>query len=84
MKPAQGLGLHGINLDLCLVDGAAFHAPQGPVLKAGPRRDSALDCHAGLASGTARTLGRTRRQFGRRRVQVGHDMIRSKSRTAII
>jgi hypothetical protein len=44
---------------------AAFGAPQGPMLKAGTRRDSALDCHAGLASRTARTLGDARRQFGR-------------------
>jgi hypothetical protein len=54
------------------VDVAAFRAPQGPVLEAGTRRDSALDCHAGLASGTARTLGGARRQCGRRRLQIGH------------
>jgi hypothetical protein len=34
-KSAQSIGLHGINVDLRLVDGAAFHAPQRPVLKAG-------------------------------------------------
>jgi len=54
------------------MDMAAFTAPQGPVLKAGPRRDNALDCHAGLASGTTLALGGARRQFGRREVQSGH------------
>jgi hypothetical protein len=57
----------GINVDLRLVDVAAFRAPQGPVLKAG----TVLDRHAGLASGTPRALGGARRQFGRR-VQIGH------------
>jgi hypothetical protein len=47
-------------------------APRGPVLKAETRRDSALDCHAGLASGTARMLGGARRQFRLRRLQIGH------------
>jgi hypothetical protein len=83
MKPALSIGLHGINMDLRLVHVAAFRAPQGPVLKAGTRRDSALDCHAGLASGTARTLGCARRQFGRRRLQIGHGIDPGKSRTAI-
>jgi len=72
MKPALGIGLHGINVDLRLVDEAAFRASQGPMLKAGTRRDSALDCHKRLASGTARKLGGARRQFGRRRLQIGH------------
>ena len=72
MKPALGIGLHGINVDLRLVDEAAFRASQGPMLKAGTRRDSALDCHERLASGTARKLGGARRQFGRRRLQIGH------------
>jgi len=72
MKPALGIGLHGINVDLRLVDEAAFRASQGPMLKAGTRRDSALDRHERLASGTARTLGGARRQFGRRRLQIGH------------
>jgi len=57
--------MRGEKLDLSLVDVAAFRASQGPMLKAGTRRDSALDCHAGLASRTARTLGDARRQFGR-------------------
>jgi hypothetical protein len=35
MKPVLSIGLHGINMDLRLVDVAAFRAPQGPVLKAG-------------------------------------------------
>jgi len=72
MKPALGIGLHGINVDLRLVDEAAFRASQGPMLKAGTRRDSALDRHERLASGTARKLGGARRQFGRRRLQIGH------------
>jgi len=38
------------------MDMAAFGAPQGPVLKAGSRGDSALDCQAGLASGTMLAL----------------------------
>jgi hypothetical protein len=68
-------------LDLRLVDVAAFRAPQGPVLKAGTRRDNALDCHAGLASGTARALSGARRQFGRRRrLQIGHGVDPSKVR----
>ena len=54
-------------LDLRLVDVAAFHASQGPVLKAGTRRDNALNCRTGLASRTARTLGGERR-----RVRIGH------------
>jgi hypothetical protein len=62
----------------------ALCAPQGPLLKAGTRRDSALDCHAGLASGTARTLGGARRQFGRRRLQIGHGIDPGKVAIAII
>ena len=58
----------GVNFDLRFMDMAAFGAPQGPMLKAGTRRDSALDRHAGLASRTARTLGGARR----RRLQIGH------------
>ena len=54
-------------LDLHLVDVAAFHASQGPVLKAGTRRDNALNCRTGLASRTARTLGGERR-----RLRIGH------------
>ena len=54
-------------LDLRLVDVAAFHASQGPMLKAGTRRDNALNCRTGLASRTARTLGGERR-----RVLIGH------------
>jgi hypothetical protein len=54
---------------------AAVHASQGPVLKASTRRDSALDCHSGLASRTARTLGGERRQFGRRRLRSGHGIL---------
>jgi hypothetical protein len=54
-------------LDLRLVDVAAFHASQGPVLKAGTRRDNALNCRTGLASRTARTLGGERR-----RLRIGH------------
>jgi hypothetical protein len=50
------------------MDMAAFGAPQSPMLKAGTRRDSALDRHAGLASRTARTLGGSRRW----RLQIGH------------
>jgi hypothetical protein len=46
----------GVNFDLRFMDMAAFGAPQGPMLKAGTRRDSALDRHAGLASRTARTI----------------------------
>ena len=41
------------------------HASQGPVLKAGTRRDNALNCRTGLASRTARTLGGERWQFAR-------------------
>ena len=52
---------------LRLVDVAAFHASQGPVLKAGTRRDNALNCRTGLASRTAWTLGGKRR-----RVRIGH------------
>ena len=54
-------------LDLRLVDVAAFHASQGPVLKAGTRWDNALNCRTGLASRTARTLGGERR-----RLRIGH------------
>jgi hypothetical protein len=54
-------------LDLRLVDVAAFHASYGPVLKAGTRRDNALNCRTGLASRTARTLGGERR-----RLRIGH------------
>jgi hypothetical protein len=54
-------------LDLRLVDVAAFHASQSPVLKAGTRRDNALNCRTGLASRTARTLGGERR-----RLRIGH------------
>jgi len=54
-------------LDFRLVDVAAFHASQSPVLKAGTRRDNALNCRTGLASRTARTLGGERR-----RVRIGH------------
>jgi hypothetical protein len=54
-------------LDLRLVEVAAFHASQSPVLKAGTRRDNALNCRTGLASRTARTLGGERR-----RVRIGH------------
>jgi redox-sensitive bicupin YhaK (pirin superfamily) len=54
-------------LDLRLVDVAAFHASQSPVLKAGTRRYNALNCRTGLASRTARTLGGERR-----RVRIGH------------
>ena len=54
-------------LDLLLVDVAAVHASQGPVLKAGTRRDNALNCRTGLASRTARTLGGERR-----RLRIGH------------
>jgi hypothetical protein len=61
LKLATNIGLHGVNFDLRFMDMAAFGAPQGPMLKAGTRRDSALDRHAGLASGTARTLGGARR-----------------------
>jgi hypothetical protein len=39
LKPALSIGLQGINVDLRLVDEVAFRAPQGPVLKAGTRRD---------------------------------------------
>jgi hypothetical protein len=35
------------------------------VLKAGTRRDNALNCRTGLASRTARTLGGERWQFAR-------------------
>jgi len=49
------------------VEVAAFHASQGPVLKAGTRRDNALNCRTGLASRTARTLGGERR-----RLRIGH------------
>jgi hypothetical protein len=84
MKPAQSAGVHGINVHLRLIDMAAFGAPQGPVLKAGSRGDSALDCHAGLASGTARTLGGAPRKFGRRRLQIGHGIDPSKVTLAII
>jgi hypothetical protein len=52
---------------LRLVDVAAFHASQGPVLKAWTRRDNALNCRTGLASRTARTLGGQRR-----RARIGH------------
>ena len=54
---------------LRLVDVAAFHASQGPVLKAGTRRDNALNCRTGLASRTAWTLGGKRR-----RVRIGHSI----------
>jgi hypothetical protein len=50
-----------VNFDLRFMDMAAFGAPQGPMLKAGTRRDSALDRDAGLASRTAWTLGGARR-----------------------
>jgi hypothetical protein len=65
MKPALSIRLHGVNVDLRFMDMAAFGAPQGPMLKAGPRGNNALDCHAGLASRTERTMGSARRQFGR-------------------
>jgi hypothetical protein len=84
MKPAQGVGLHGINLHLRLMDMAAFSAPQRPVLKAGTRRDSVLHCHAGLASGTARTPGGAPRKFGRRGLQIGHGIDPSNVTLAII
>jgi hypothetical protein len=61
MKPALSIGLHGVNVDLRFMDIAAFGAPQGPMLKAGTRRGSALDRDAGLASRTAPTLGGARR-----------------------
>ena len=46
-----------VYVDLRFMDVAALGAPQSPMLKAGARRDSALDRHAGLASRTARTVG---------------------------
>lgn len=78
MEPAQGIGLHGINVDLRLVDIAACRAPQGPLLKAGTRRGNAFDYHAGFASGTARETG-AGRQFGRR-LQIGHGVESGRSR----
>jgi hypothetical protein len=53
------------------MDMAAFGASQRPMLKAGTRRDNALNCHAGLASGTAWALSGAERQVGRR-LRVGH------------
>jgi hypothetical protein len=54
-----------------------------PVLKASTRPDIALDCHAGLASRKAWTLGGARRQFGRRRLQIGHGIDPGKVSMAI-
>jgi hypothetical protein len=65
------IGLHRIGVDLRLKDMAAFGASQRPVLEAGTRRDNALDCQPGLASGTAALRG-AGRQGGRRRLQIGH------------
>src|ERR1700736_581899 len=66
MKPALRTG-HGINVDLRLVDVAALCAPQGPLLKAGTRRDSALDCHAGLASRSCSTAAISSRRSNKNR-----------------
>jgi hypothetical protein len=71
MKPALSIGLHGINVDPRFMDVAAFGTPQGPVLKAGPRWNNALDCHAGWH------LGQRDRLYAARGGNSGGDDCRS-------
>ena len=70
IEPALSVVVHGVGVNLRLMDKAAFGAPQGPVLESGTSRGNALNVQVRLALETAGPLGRARRQGGH--VWIGH------------